>query len=543
MLRGLAAPARARLAAEAEAVRVQAGAWLFRQGDAGDALYVVRSGRLEAVRETPEPATVIRELGRGSVVGELALLTGEPRSASVRAARDSDLLRIPHRAVAELLEDRDFSGALLSALGRQLAASAAVAPAGGGRAPATFAVVAATRGAPVREVAEVLARTVPGTGAAVTLDGEGLHPDAFGPALDAAESGGPVVLAAASPAAEPWPAFCLRQADRALVLAPDGRPPPVLAPGLRGRDVALCFPAHATDAAPWLDALAPRARHLIRPGGAFAADAARAARRLAGRSVGVVLSGGGARGLAHLGVLEALAEAGVAVDRIGGASMGAFVAGLAASGLEPAAAAAVCRAELVDANPFRAYGVPRAALLRPGPVEDMLARVFAQRAYEELATDAFAVSADLVAAEIVVHRRGRIRDAVRASLSVPGWLPPVPDGRRILVDGGVLDNLPVDVMAAGREGPVVAVDVMGRGLADPSQLPERLPSAIDTVARATVLGSWRAAEANRRTAALVIAPDLGPIGIRDFGRIDALIEAGRRAARLALEAGGAARLA
>ncbi len=538
MLRGLAGPARARLAAQAEAVAAPAGEWLFRQGDAGDALYVVRSGRLEAVREAPEPPVVLRELGRGALVGELAFLTGEPRSASVRAVRDSELLRIPRGAVEALLEDSRFSAALLAALGRQLAASGALASAAGPAAPRTVAVVAAAPGAPVRRVADVVAATVRAPSA--VLDGAGLDPDAFGPALDAAEAAGPVVLVSDGPAEDPWAGFCLRQADRALVLAPGGSPPPRVAPGLRGRDLALCFPVHAADAAPWLDALAPRARHLIRPGGPFAADAARAARRVAGRSVGVVLSGGGARGLAHLGVLAELADAGIAVDRLGGASMGAFVAGLSAIVTDPREAVAICRAELVARSPFRSYGMPRAALLRPAPVEAMLGRVFAQRSFEELALDAFAVSADLVAAEVVVHRRGRMRDAVRASLSVPGWLPPVPAGRRLLVDGGVLDNLPVDVMAAAGEGPVVAVDVMGRGLADPGRLPERLPNAVDTVARATVLGSWRAADANRQAAALVIAPDLGAAGIRDFGRLDDLVQAGRRAARHALAEGGAA---
>src|SRR5579864_4987940 len=83
---------RQRLVIRATPVRVRAGEWLFRSGDVGDSLYVVLSGRLEVVRESPGPA-VLRALGRGQAFGELSLLTGGPRAASVRARRDSELLK------------------------------------------------------------------------------------------------------------------------------------------------------------------------------------------------------------------------------------------------------------------------------------------------------------------------------------------------------------------------------------------------------------------------------------------------------------------
>src|SRR5438874_2377183 len=83
----------ARLALSASPTHVPAGEWLFREGDAGDSLYVIASGRLEVVAETPEP-TVLWRLGRGDAVGELAVLTGASRPASVLARRDSDLLRV-----------------------------------------------------------------------------------------------------------------------------------------------------------------------------------------------------------------------------------------------------------------------------------------------------------------------------------------------------------------------------------------------------------------------------------------------------------------
>src|SRR5262245_61949692 len=90
---GLTRELRAEVAARAETVHAEAGQWLFRQGDEGDALYVVRTGRLEIVSETTKP-TVVGVAGRGDAIGELALLTGGPRAASVRAVRDTEMLRI-----------------------------------------------------------------------------------------------------------------------------------------------------------------------------------------------------------------------------------------------------------------------------------------------------------------------------------------------------------------------------------------------------------------------------------------------------------------
>ena len=139
--------------------------------------------------------------------------------------------------------------------------------------------------------------------------------------------------------------------------------------------------------------------------------------------------------------------------------------------------------------------MPRVALIKGRNARSMLACTFAGDNIEELPLDYFCVSADLVTADVVVHRQGLVADAVAASMSMPGIAPPIADKGRLLIDGGVLDNLPVDVMAATGEGPVIAIDVMGRGRdARFARLPsanQRLPGIVDTLARATVLGSWR----------------------------------------------------
>ena len=122
------------------------------------------------------------------------------------------------------------------------------------------------------------------------------------------------------------------------------------------------------------------------------------------------------------------------------------------------------------------------------------------------------------------------------NMSIPGLVPPLSRRGRLLVDGGVLNNLPIDAMADSGEGPIVAVDVVRRLEASAVDEPP-LPSIMETLSRATVLGSVERAERNRELALLVITPDTQDIPLRDFRSLDRAVEAGRAAARAALDAG------
>jgi NTE family protein len=218
--------------------------------------------------------------------------------------------------------------------------------------------------------------------------------------------------------------------------------------------------------------------------------------------------------------------------------MGAYVGALYAIGLQPDEIAERCRDELVRHRPFNDYTVPRVALLRARKAKRMLQRLFGAPRIEELERNYFCVSADLVAAEPVVHRSGSLWEAVGASMSLPGLVPPVVAGARLLVDGGVLDNFPVEVMAAGGEGPIVAVDAMGRRPLGGAGGP---PALLETLARATVLSSWQAAALSRALADVLVVPDPGEVPMLGFDRLDELRQAGREAARSSLAAWSSAR--
>ena len=172
----------------------------------------------------------------------------------------------------------------------------------------------------------------------------------------------------------------------------------------------------------------------------------------------------------------------------------------------------------------------------------MLERVFGDQIMEELRTSFFTVSADLLASRTVVHRRGLVLEAVGASMSIPGLVPPLSRPGRLLVDGGVLNNLPVDVMAADDEGPIVAVDVIRRLDELDAAVAPPLPSITETLSRATVLGSVERAERNRKLATLVVTPDVQHVALREFSALDQAADVGYEAMRAALEAGEAEQL-
>ncbi len=518
-------------------VHVRAGEVVVAQGDAADRIFIVRSGRLRVfVEDAGEGRTVVRELGAGSVLGELALLTGASRSATVEAVRDSELLELGDDAFDDLLRnDTAFAISVARSLALQLQAS------GGLTLPTSRPAVISVRslgpGLDPAPWAAALSRALERFGSVATLTAPDALEESAG-VLDRAEREHAHVLLLDTGTNDDWRAFCARQADRYVLLAGRGAVDSSGAPA--GADLVVVEPLAADQLVVLHDALAPRAHHVSARGDAGAVE--RVARRLVRRALGLVLSGGGARGYAHIGAIEALEEAGFEVDRVGGCSMGALIGGMYAVEHAPDVMRERCRVEFVRRSPFNDYTLPRVALIRSRKAARMLERVFGDTLVEELGTSFFSVSADLLASTTIVHRRGSLVEAVGASMSIPGLVPPLARPGHLLVDGGVLNNLPVDVMVADDEGPIVAVDVVRRvdtenGAAEPA-----LPSITETLSRATVLGGAERTERNRRLADVLVTPDVQDVALREFSALDRAAAAGREAMQATLEAGAAERL-
>jgi len=178
-------------------------------------------------------------------------------------------------------------------------------------------------------------------------------------------------------------------------------------------------------------------------------------------TLGLVLSGGGSRGFAHIGVLQALEEAGIAVDYLAGASMGGVIAAAYAAGLSPQKVAEIAinnstmRKMLRLASP----GIPHNGLFRGEQLLEFFRKHLHDADFADLHIPLTLVAVDLNSGQEVHLNEGSVAEAVRATVSVPGLLTPVKIGNRRLVDGGLLNNMPVDVVRAMGADVVLAVDV------------------------------------------------------------------------------------
>ncbi len=552
---GLEPALRETLAAGTRPLRVDAGEWLFHEGDPGDAMYIVRAGRLDVVDEST--GTVLRQLGRGDALGELALLSSAPRSASVRGARTSDLLTVEKRDFEELLTGSPaLSLALNRVLAEQLRDNRSAAPSARPR-PTTVTLVGLDEAVPLpelgRQLTEALARHL----SVALLDGADVAPltagtepaTIYGPLLDRAEAGHDIVVLLAGMLGSPdsWTGYCLQQADRILACTAGGPVPDGLDGHreLQGCDlVAWDVGAGSGAIEGWAAALEPIESHLVCRT-SLVADVERVARRLSGRSVGVVLSGGGARAFAHIGVLEELEAAGLTIDRVTGVSMGAFVGALFAMGLDPEEIDRRCFEEWVQRRPLKDYTLPRRSLIRGERAEAMLRRTFGESRIEELPRSFMCASADLRSGRLVVSRWGPLWETVGFSICIPVLAPPQVRGREMFIDGSLVDNLPVDVMADLGEGPIIAVDVKatfessssGRGVKGRQRSAGTPPSLGETLTRVLLLGSSNTSDSASRHADVIIKPRAAGVGLLEFHQLDAAREAGRAAAREALEAG------
>ena len=544
----------AQLSDQTERISLAAGEWVFREGDRAEHAYVVHSGRVEIVAEHPSEV-ILRQVKRSEMLGEHALLMGGLRTASARASRDCELTRLSRAQFEKLLfESPGFALGLLRAMATQI--SSVRAPSGEPTTPGTIAVIGLDPGAPVARIGAELATAIKAHAGVEELKPEADRDESeFRGLLKRTEAMTQhVVLTAGCEAVgDPWARFSLREAD-VVIAVTTGSPNPewLQQPKLLEGCELIVLDAPLN---PDLLAFAPREVQVVRGEPALRDAIGATARRLAGRAVGLVLSGGGARAFAHLGVLEELEKTGIAIDRYAGVSLGALISGVAAGGAGSGEMIELGRRFFVDSNPATDYTIPAYSLIRGGKTRQRLRGFFGERRIEELARRWFCVSSDLVSRELIVHRTGPMADAIYSSLALPGIFPPVPTKEgRLLVDGGVIDNLPVETMARRAEGPIIAVDVTQRlGMPAPARRPglewlarrmrrvltgheDRLPALPETIAGSIALGSSDTVNAALQHADLVISPRVDGVGMLDWDQLPRALEIGRRAAREALEA-------
>jgi predicted acylesterase/phospholipase RssA/CRP-like cAMP-binding protein len=568
----------AAVATELEPVTCRGGEWLFRQDDPADGLYLLVRGRLQVWIEPAEGEgkgpRLVAEVAPGETVGEIGLLSGGPRSASIRAMRDSLLLRMDTDAFDRIaLRNPGLTRHLAGGIATRLRDRTA----GGPTARRQFAAVALLPlddGPTTHDLVERLARALSARGPVRILSSrsvaavEGIAlPERPGAPVSAQtvdwlaseEDRHRFVLYVADAGATPWSDLALRHADLVLLVGDASRPAArrpwesqlLDAPGGPVARKALVL-AHAGKPVPitgtqaWL-----RDRHLdfhLHLRGGVAADFDRLVRVIDGSALGLVLGGGAARGFAHLGVYQAFVEAGRAIDWIGGSSIGAIMGAGIALDLPPAEAIALARAAFVEGKPFGDLTLPVVSLLRGRRMERLIG-TFLGGEIEDLPLPFFCVSTSLGSGQSRLHDHGSLPLALRASASLPGVFPPAVVDGQLSIDGGILDNLPVARMRARPVGRVVAVDVTARQSyevdypAVPSSwqvlagryLPfgrrYRVPGFMSVLLKAAEVGTMTSAREAGRRADLLIRPDVARFSLTNVKAFDDVVAAGLASGR------------
>lgn len=567
----------AEIEAACEWLELPSGRTLFREGDPGTCLYALVSGRVAVRAENDGEERTLGEVGRGETLGEIALLTGEPRSATVVAIRDSVLVRLDREAFDRLLDRHPrmalgLSRAVVERLRDRTAARSArrrsgvniaVVPAGrAGPSISSFTIQLVRALEAIGTVAHVSRTRLAQDAAGVDADAEGLGAQAHELAdwLDNQEVKHAFAVYEADPDLSPWTRRCLRQADLVVCVADPGgdvalgavelelRHATETQEGAR-RGLVLLHPAateRPSGTARWLDERSVSWHQHVREGSG--ADMARLARVLTGTAVGLVLGGGAARGFAHVGTFRALCEAGVPIDWVGGASIGSAIGALVALGHDAGKMQEVCRRVFVDENPLGDYTLPLISLVRGRRLARQLDEYLGSD-IEDLWLPFFCVSTDVSDAGVLVHERGSLAEAVRASVALPGVLPPAVSGDHLLIDGGILNNLPVDVMRTRPVGPLIAVDLHVKKdyTLDYRELPSpwrllwtrlvpfarriRAPGILTLMMKAMEVGSVLHARSMRSQVDLWLNPPVGGYGILDMGAFDQIAELGYEHAR------------
>jgi len=527
------------------------GERLFGEGDTADTLYLLRAGRLGVFRNEPgQPPQFLGVVRPGEPVGEMAMLAGTPHTANVVALRDSDIVALPRDA---FLEAARTEPNLMVELARLMIHRARERVSGGAE-PSVFGFISA-RPKPIRAFVERVAAAVQAMGFTCQI----IDHSALTSATEwfsRVEDTHDFVLYVAEQDEPSWASLCARQVDRLFVVGDPLLAPPRGLPRREGsadtrqltdlillRDARMSRPANTRV---WLDALQPgRWFHAQE---ASVADTARLARIITGEAVGLVLSGGGARAYAQIGALKALREANVPIDFVGGASMGAVVGAGPAMGWSDEELERRIRKAFVESDPLSDLAFPIIAMTHSSKVARLMEEAYGDTRIEDMPLPFFAVSSNLTTGRIEVHRQGLLRRAMRASISIPGVMPPVVIDGQVLVDGAVLKNFPTEVMRQMTSGPIVGIDMSQARGVDPATL-ENPPSwwrwitsgawkggppIVSVLMRSATLTTDSEVEKSRAATDLLIQPRPDGIDIRDWKAYEPAVAAGYSAARAAL---------
>ncbi len=508
------------------------GELIFAEGDYGDRMYIVQSGQVKVVSERNGSEKILSYLNPGNFFGETALLTAEPRSASVRVVIDSELISLGRQELQELIEAYpaiavEISRELSRRITRQIQTPVQVEELNiltvvGQQAPALAEQIALLTGEEVF---------------LLDLGGLGDMPIDQG---TLAQHGVQLARGGHNLTAEDLPArlSTLVQEYYWVLLAIPLRPSLLTIKAIDLADATIQFAAAPER---WLTQTATRNFMVVKP---EPKRVARLARKIAHRQVGIALSSGGARGLAHIGVLDVLERERIPVDLIAASSMGSIVGALYASGLSLAEIVRVAGLMQKQTNFLTGISMwdvgipPRSGLVRGNKTLAYFRKLLCDKKFQDLEIPLTIVTCDVITGEEVLFDSGPVADAVRASISMIGVFEPAHIGDRYLVDGGTVNPVPTSVLHDKRADIVVASNVIP-GLAERMHRQQQLktgkaPNVISIVLGAIEIMESEIIKARSDKVDVLIAPDVAQFSTLDYDRVNDIIQVGRAAARRAL---------
>ncbi|MCB8945813.1 MAG: cyclic nucleotide-binding domain-containing protein [Ardenticatenaceae bacterium] len=563
--------------ARLEWVFLPRGEALMRQGEQVREFYILINGRLVAkTKNASGEEKTVGDVIAGESIGETQILTNGESTVTIYAVRDSELVRFSQEEFDWLITTyptvlRQISIGIANDLRRVIQGPGAEKR---DRDMALdIVVMPVTPDVPLADFVEKLGAVLAKMGPTLVLDSERLDEFLAIPGISQIPKDDPenirlvawlneqetrfkFTLYQTDGTDTPWTRRSLRQADHIVMVGWASG-----SPALGEIETAVLKQYNETISVPqslvllyrpgeepretrrWLEPRQVTHHQHFRVG--ETADFQRLARHLTGKQVGLVLGGGGARGYAHIGVIRAFAEAGVGIDIVGGTSMGSLIAGQFALGWDYDTM--VQRSKEALPKSVLDYTLPVAALITGRNWTNMVRKLFGEVQIEDLWRDYFCISSNLTQAKAIVHDRGSLWQAVRTSTAIPGIIPPMNEHGDLLVDGGVLDNLPVAVMQRRNgDGPIIASDVsapvdlhttaeFGPYLSGWQLLWQRLnpfaktpdiPSMGATIMRASLLSSAQALDAAKAMADIYLYPPVEKFGTLEFLALEAIVEIG-----------------
>lgn len=546
--------------------RLLRGETLFEEGDQGNAFYIVLSGKLKVMVNRPNA-----QLLPGDSFGEISLISSGARTASIKAIRDSELGRLDKSQFETLMQFHpEIAIEMLKVIAEWLDSKNQQIS---HTHTEVITLINVDVGSAKLHLGEKLAQALGGNEKVKFLSQThwhqqtGLHgednpyqeqhfrEDLLSRWISEQETAQHFVVLETSPLQSRWRDFCLRQADRILYVAQSSSSPDGLAlkrmPSLSPDTIINLLLVHENQDNPpthtqrWLTDFNVRDHyHLVLNNNE---SLRRLAREISGESVAVVLSGGGAHSFAQIGVLKALEAHGIKIDKIAGSGLGAILAAQYADGYTPDDMLALNIAAWQKHKPHKSYTLPVLSLLNGDTAMQLIWEIFGERHIDDLWLNFFCVSTDLTKMAPRIHKGGKIGAAVLASSAIPGVCSPViSDDGSMLIDGGILDNLPVRTMKNHHRGNIIAVDVSSnRGLQqnqkttlpasgisalwqhiNPLKTSPPPPNMFKLMAHAASLSSKINSEQSRADADLYLKPNCKGHGIMQMDNFDALARYG-----------------